>query len=154
MAGVEGHVGTEEEAQPLEEGALDPGGLAPKEAVVDEEDLRPGSPGPADALGAGVHGEGHELYRAAGAADLYSVERVVDPAQRIYLEKGAAPAVEVQEFHGCGVYREGIEKKKGLSGKEANPERPWRDPPKRCCHEEGRNLEQLPLFSLRKQEYT
>jgi hypothetical protein len=100
MAGIEGHIRAEEKLYALEEYAFDSSRLPPKKAMVDEEDLGPGSRGPAHAFGAGVDREGDELDLSAGTTHLYAVERIVDTVESADIDQGAAPGVEALKIHG------------------------------------------------------
>jgi hypothetical protein len=123
VAGVEGQVGLEEELEALEEGALDPGWLAPEEAVVDEEDLGAEGGCPPDALGAGVHGEGDAAHRVLAPPYLDAIEGVVDAGEGFDLEHGPAEDVEVAKQHG-GEHSAGPpEKKRASRGRRHDPGR-------------------------------
>jgi hypothetical protein len=99
MAGIEGEVGGKEETHPFKEVAFDPRSVSPEKPMVYEQYLRPSGMGPANALGAGVHGEGDRLDRASGAADLDTIEGIVEPCEALDLEEGATPMIEGLNIH-------------------------------------------------------
>jgi hypothetical protein len=87
--------------------------------MVDKEGLSAGRSGPSYALGAGVHREGDELDGALRPPDLDPVEGIIDFGEGVYLEDGAAPAVEILEVH---VWQ--YNKKKAFRGRRLDPGRP------------------------------
>jgi hypothetical protein len=100
VACVKSKVRIEEKSHPFEERPLDPGSPAPKKAVVHKKDLGPRGDGPADGLGAGVHGEGDELHGSPLTPDLNAVEGIVDLHKLVDREERTAPEVEFLENHG------------------------------------------------------